>query len=60
MHDSFTPLGGFVPMWMMQLSEVVFGGVGCGLYGMLIYAIVAGVYCGADGGADAGVSRQED
>ncbi|MGN6367722.1 MAG: potassium-transporting ATPase subunit KdpA [Phycisphaerae bacterium] len=41
MHDSFTPLGGMMPMWMMQLSEVVFGGVGCGLYGMLIYAIVA-------------------
>jgi K+-transporting ATPase ATPase A chain len=41
MHDSFTPLGGLVPMWMMQLGEVVFGGVGSGLYGMLAYAIVA-------------------
>ena len=41
MHDSFTPLGGMVPMWLMQLGEVVFGGVGCGLYGMLIFALVA-------------------
>lgn len=41
MHDSFTPLGGLVPMWMMQLGEVVFGGVGSGLYGMLVFAIIA-------------------
>ena len=41
MHDSFTPLGGLVPMWDMQLGEVIFGGVGSGLYGMLIFAIVA-------------------
>jgi potassium-transporting ATPase potassium-binding subunit len=41
MHDSFTPLGGLVPMWLMQLGEVVFGGVGAGLYGMLVFAIVA-------------------
>jgi K+-transporting ATPase ATPase A chain len=41
MHDSFTPLGGLIPMWLMQLGEVVFGGVGSGLYGMLMYAIVA-------------------
>ena len=41
MHDSYTPLGGMVPMWLMQLGEVVFGGVGSGLYGMLIFAIVA-------------------
>jgi K+-transporting ATPase ATPase A chain len=41
MHDSYTPLGGMVPMWLMQLGEVIFGGVGCGLYGMLIFAIVA-------------------
>ena len=41
MHDSFTPLGGLVPMWLMQLGEVIFGGVGSGLYGMLIFAIVA-------------------
>jgi len=41
MHDSFMPLGGAVPMVMMQLGEVVFGGVGSGLYGMLIFAILA-------------------
>ncbi len=40
MHDSFTPLGGLIPMWLMQLGEVVFGGVGSGLYGMLVFAIV--------------------
>ncbi|HYN26947.1 MAG TPA: potassium-transporting ATPase subunit KdpA [Burkholderiales bacterium] len=41
MHDSFTPLGGMVPMWLMQLGEVIFGGVGSGLYGMIVFAIVA-------------------
>ncbi|MBS0322034.1 MAG: potassium-transporting ATPase subunit KdpA [Proteobacteria bacterium] len=41
MHDSYTPLGGLAPMVLMQLGEVVFGGVGSGLYGMLIFAIVA-------------------
>lgn len=41
MHDSFTPLGGLVPMWLIQLGEVVFGGVGSGLYGILVYAIIA-------------------
>ena len=41
MHDSFTPLGGVVPLVLMQLGEVVFGGVGTGLYGMLIFAILA-------------------
>ena len=41
MHDSFTPLGGLVPLWLMQLGEVVFGGVGSGLYGMLMFALVA-------------------
>ncbi|MGA9024992.1 MAG: potassium-transporting ATPase subunit KdpA [Steroidobacteraceae bacterium] len=41
MHDSFMPLGGLVPMWLIQLGEVVFGGVGSGLYGMLIFAIMA-------------------
>lgn len=40
MHDSFTPLGGLIPMWLMQLGEVIFGGVGSGLYGMLVFAIV--------------------
>jgi K+-transporting ATPase ATPase A chain len=41
MHDSYTPLGGLVPMWLMQLGEVIFGGVGSGLYGMIVFAIVA-------------------
>ena len=41
MHDSFTPIGGMVPMVLMQLGEVVFGGVGSGLYGMLIFAMLA-------------------
>ena len=41
MHDSYTPLGGLTPMWLMQLGEVIFGGVGSGLYGLLIFAIVA-------------------
>jgi potassium-transporting ATPase potassium-binding subunit len=41
MHDSFTPIGGLVPMWLMQIGEVVFGGVGSGLYGMLAFAIIA-------------------
>ncbi len=40
MHDSFTPLGGFVPLFLMQLGEVVFGGVGTGLYSILVFAIV--------------------
>jgi K+-transporting ATPase ATPase A chain len=41
MHDSYTPLGGLVPMLLMQLGEVVYGGVGSGLYGMLVFAVIA-------------------
>ncbi len=41
MHDSYTPLGGLVPLFNMQTDEVIFGGVGAGLYGMLLYAIIA-------------------
>jgi K+-transporting ATPase ATPase A chain len=41
MHDSFTPIGGLIPMWLIQLGEVIFGGVGSGLYGMLVFAIIA-------------------
>jgi K+-transporting ATPase ATPase A chain len=41
MHDSFTPLGGLISMWLMQLGEVIYGGVGSGLYGMLVFAIIA-------------------
>jgi K+-transporting ATPase ATPase A chain len=41
MHDSFTPLGGLVPLFNMQLGEIVFGGVGAGLYGMLVFVNLA-------------------
>ncbi|BCA56355.1 potassium-transporting ATPase potassium-binding subunit [Nitrospira sp. KM1] len=41
MHDSFTPLGGLVPLFLMQFGEVVFGGAGSGLYGMIVFAIIA-------------------
>jgi len=41
MHDSYTPLGGMIPMWLIQLGEIIFGGVGSGLYGMLMVVIVA-------------------
>jgi K+-transporting ATPase ATPase A chain len=40
MHDSFTPLGGLVPLWLIQIGEVIYGGVGSGLYGMLLLVIV--------------------
>jgi potassium-transporting ATPase potassium-binding subunit len=39
--NAFTPLGGLVPMWLIQLGQVIFGGVGSGLYGMLMFAVVA-------------------
>jgi potassium-transporting ATPase potassium-binding subunit len=41
MHDSFTPLGGFVPLFLIQLGEIIYGGVGSGLYGMLAFVVVA-------------------
>jgi K+-transporting ATPase ATPase A chain len=41
MHDSFMPLSGMIPMWLMQLGEVIYGGVGSGLYGMIMFAVVA-------------------
>ncbi|MGB7212953.1 MAG: potassium-transporting ATPase subunit KdpA [Gemmatimonadales bacterium] len=41
MHDSLTPLGGLIPLWLIQLGEVVFGGVGSGLYGMLLFVLLA-------------------
>jgi K+-transporting ATPase ATPase A chain len=41
MHDSFTPLGGLVPLWLIQLGEIIFGGVGAGMYGILMFAVVA-------------------
>ncbi len=60
MHDSFTPIGGMVPMAHMKLGEVSPGGVGVGLMGMLIYALLAVFIAGPDGRAHAGVPRQED
>ena len=56
MHDSYTPLGGLVPMWLMQLGEIVFGGVGSGLYGMLDLRDHRRLRRGADGRPHAGVS----
>ena len=41
MHDSYMPLGGLIPMWLMQLGEIIFGGVGSGLYGMIAFIIIA-------------------
>ena len=41
MHDSFTPLGGFIPLFNIQLGEIIFGGVGAGLYGMIVYIVLA-------------------
>ena len=41
MHDSFTPLGGFVPLFNIQLGEIIFGGVGAGLYGILVFVVLA-------------------
>jgi K+-transporting ATPase ATPase A chain len=41
MHDSFSPLGGLIPLWLIQLGEVIFGGAGSGLYGILFHAIIA-------------------
>ena len=60
MHDSFMPLGGFVQMFDIQLGEVVFGGVGSGLYTHAHLCHPRDVHCRADGGADPGTLRQED
>ena len=59
-HDSFTPLAGLVTIFNIMTGEVIFGGVGSGLYGILLYAIVAVFIAGPDGGQNAGVYRQED
>ena len=60
MHDSFTPLGGLVPLVNIQLGEVIFGGVGAGLYGMLVMVVLTRLHRRADGRAHARVPRQED
>jgi K+-transporting ATPase ATPase A chain len=46
MHDSFTPLGGFIPLFNIQLGEIIFGGVGAGLYGMIVYIVLAAFIAG--------------
>ena len=60
MHDSFTPLGGMIPLINMQLGEIIVGGVGAGLYGMLIFVDHRDLRRRPDGRAHAGISRQED
>ncbi len=55
MHDSYTPLGGMVTMLLMQLGEVIFGGVGCGLYGMLAFCDTHGIYSRSYGWTNAGI-----
>ena len=58
MHDSFTPIGGLVAIVNMQLGEVIFGGVGCGLYGMLLFAIIALFIAGLMVGARRNISAR--
>ena len=60
MHDSFTPIGGFVPLFNIQLGEIIIGGVGSGLYGFLLFAILSIFVAGLMVGQDAGICRQED
>ena len=60
MHDSFTPLGGLVPLFNIQLGEVVFGGVGAGLYGMLVFVVLAVFLAGLMVGPHPGIPGEED
>ncbi len=55
MHDSFTPLGGFVPLFNIQLGEIIIGGVGAGLYGMLVFVVLAVFIAGLMVEAHAGI-----
>jgi len=59
MHDSFTPLAGMIPLVNIMIGEVIFGGVGAGLYGMIVFIVLA-VFIGPHGGPHSGVPRQED
>jgi K+-transporting ATPase ATPase A chain len=59
MHDSFTPLGGLVPLFNIQTGEVIFGGVGAGLYGMLIFVILAVFIAGLMVGARRNISAKK-
>ena len=58
--DAMTPAGGAVPLVNLFLGEVIFGGVGSGLYGMFFYIVIAVFVAGPDGRANAGMARQED
>lgn len=60
MHDSFTSIGGMIPMFLMMLGEIVYGGVGCGLYGMIAFAILTVFIGGLMVGQNARIYRQED
>ncbi len=60
MHDSFLPVGGLVPLFNIELGEITPGGVGAGLYGILVFAIIARLHRRADGRPHAGVPGQED
>ena len=60
MHDSLTPLGGMIPIINIELGEIIFGGVGSGLYGMLLWAMVAMFVAGLMVGRTPGISGQED
>ena len=58
MHDSFTPLGGLIPLVNIELGEIIFGGVGSGLYGMLLFAVVAVFVAGLMVGARRNISAR--
>ena len=60
MHDSFTALGGMIPLINMQLGEIIVGGVGAGLYGMLLFVVLAIFVAGLMVGRTPGICRQED
>ena len=60
MHDSFTALGGMIPLINIQLGEIIVGGVGSGMYGMLIFVIISHLRRRSDGRTHAGIRRQED
>ena len=60
MHDSYMPLGGMIPMLLLQLGEIIFGGVGSGLYGMIAFVIVAVFISGTDDRPHAGIFGQKN
>ena len=59
-HDSYTPLGGMIPLINMMLGEIVFGGVGAGLYGMVVFIILSVFIAGLMVGRTPGVSGKKD